>query len=72
MHSNGYNTAVAPLGTAFTEDHASLLHKVADTAILCFDDDGAGHKATVRAAQLLLAEGMPVRVVSLPDGDDPD
>ena len=72
LHSNGYNTAVAPLGTAFTEDHASLLHKVADTAILCFDDDGAGHKATVRAAQLLLAEGMPVRVVSLPDGDDPD
>ena len=72
LHSSGYNTAVAPLGTAFTEDHASLLHKVVDTAILCFDDDLAGHKATVRTAQLLLAEGMPVRVVSLPDGDDPD
>ena len=72
LHANGYNTAVAPLGTAFTEDHASLLHKVADTAILCFDDDLAGHKATIRAAQLLLAEGMPVRVISLPDGDDPD
>lgn len=72
LHMSGYNTAVAPLGTAFTEDHAMLLHKVADSALLCFDDDGAGHKATIRTAQLLLAEGMPIRVLSLPDGDDPD
>lgn len=72
LHSSGYNTAVAPLGTAFTEDHAVMLHRVADSAILCFDDDGAGHKATIKAAQLLLAEGMPIRVISLPDGDDPD
>lgn len=72
LHVGGYNTAVAPLGTAFTEDHAVMLHRVADTALLCFDDDGAGHKATIKAAQLLLAEGMPIRVVSLPDGDDPD
>lgn len=72
LHISGYPTAVAPLGTAFTEDHASLLHKVADTALLCFDDDAAGHKATIRTAQLLLAEGMPIRVLSLPDGDDPD
>lgn len=72
LHSNGFNTAVAPLGTAFTEDHAVMLHRVADTALLCFDDDGAGHKATIRAAQILLSEGMPVRVLSLPDGDDPD
>ena len=72
LHMNGHNTAVAPLGTAFTEDHAMLLHKVADSALLCFDDDGAGHKATIRAAQLLLSEGMPIRVLSLPDGDDPD
>ena len=61
LHANGFNTAVAPLGTAFTEDHAVMLHRVADTALLCFDDDGAGHKATIKAAQLLLAEGMPIR-----------
>lgn len=72
LHSVGFNTAVAPLGTAFTEDHAVMLHRVADTALLCFDDDGAGYKATIRAAQILLAEGMPIRVLSLPDGDDPD
>ena len=72
LHASGYNTAIAPLGTAFTEDHAVMLHRVADTALLCFDDDGAGHNATIKAARLLLAEGMPIRVVSLPDGDDPD
>lgn len=72
LHSNGFNTAVAPLGTAFTQEHAVQLHRVADTALLCFDDDEAGHKATIKTAQLLLAEGMPIRVVSLPDGDDPD
>lgn len=72
MHINGFNNAVAPLGTAFTEEHAVLLHRVADTVLLCFDDDGAGHKATIKAAQILLAEGLPIRVVSLPQGDDPD
>lgn len=72
LHANGFNTAIAPLGTAFTEDHAVMLHRVADSALLCFDDDGAGHKATIKAARLLLAEGMPIRVVSLQDGDDPD
>lgn len=72
LHISGFNTAVAPLGTAFTEDHAVMLHRVADTALLCFDDDGAGHKATIKAARILLAEGMPIRVLSLPDGDDPD
>lgn len=72
LHANGYNTAVAPLGTAFTEDHAILLHRVADNALLCFDDDEAGHKATIKTARILLSEGIPIRVVSLPDGDDPD
>ena len=72
LHANGFNTAVAPLGTAFTEDHAVMLHRVADNALLCFDDDVAGHKATIKAAKLLLAEGMPIRVLALPDGDDPD
>lgn len=72
LHVNGFNNAVAPLGTAFTEDHAALLKKVADSALLVFDDDAAGHKATIRTAALLLAQDMPVRVVSLPDGDDPD
>lgn len=72
LHISGFKTAVAPLGTAFTEEHAVMLHRVADSALLCFDDDGAGHKAAIKAARILLAEGMPIRVLSLPDGDDPD
>lgn len=72
LHMSGYKTAIAPLGTAFTEEHAIMLHRVADSALLCFDDDGAGHKATIRAAKILLAEGMTIRVISLPDGEDPD
>ena len=72
LHASGLSNAVAPLGTAFTEEHARMLHRVADSALLVFDDDAAGHKATIRAAELLLAEDMPVRVALLPDGHDPD
>ena len=72
LHVSGFPVAVASQGTAFTEEHAKMLKKVADQVTLVFDDDTAGHKATVRTARLFLAEEMPVRTVSLPDGDDPD
>ncbi len=72
LHVNGFANAVASQGTAFTPEHARMLKRVADTALLCFDDDDAGHKATVRTAAILLQEEIPVRVASLPDGDDPD
>ena len=72
LHVSGFPVAVASQGTAFTEEHARMLKKVADQAVLVFDDDAAGHKATIRTAGLFLAEDMPVRVVSLPGGDDPD
>ena len=72
LQTSGFGNAVASQGTAFTEDHARMLKRVADTATLCFDDDAAGHKATNKTALLLLAEDIPVRVISLPDGDDPD
>ena len=72
LHINGFATAVASQGTAFTEEHAKMIRRVADSAVLMYDDDGAGHKATIKVAGMLLALEMPVRVVSLPDGDDPD
>lgn len=72
LHICGFPVAVASQGTAFTEQHARMLKRVADAVVLVFDDDAAGHKATVRTAALLLAEEMPVRVVSLPGGNDPD
>ena len=72
LHVCGFDTAVASQGTAFTEEHARMAKRVAESAVLMYDDDAAGHKATVKVARLLLALEMPVRVVSLPDGDDPD
>ena len=72
LHVSGFPVAVASQGTAFTEEHVKMLKKVADQVVLVFDDDAAGHKATIRSAGLFLAAEMPVRVVSLPEGDDPD
>ena len=72
LHVSGFPVAVASQGTAFTEEHVKMLKKVADQVVLVFDDDAAGHKATIRTAGLFLAAEMPVRVVSLPEGDDPD
>ena len=72
LHVSGFPVAVASQGTAFTEEHVRMVKKVADSVVLVFDDDAAGHKATIRTAGLFLAAEMPVRVVSLPGGDDPD
>ena len=72
LQTCGFPNAVAGQGTAFTEEHVRMLGKIADQVALVYDDDAAGHKATVRSARLCLAAGLPVRVVSLPDGDDPD
>jgi DNA primase len=72
LHERGFPVAVASQGTAFTEEHVRLLGKVADQVTLVFDDDAAGHKATIRTARLFLAAEMPVKVVRLPEGDDPD
>ena len=72
LQTCGFPNSVAGQGTAFTEDHVRILSKVCDQVALVYDDDAAGHKATVKSARLCLAAGLPVRVVSLPGGDDPD
>ena len=72
LQTRGFPNAVAGQGTAFTAEHVALLKKVSDLVTLVYDDDDAGHAATVKSARLCLAAGIPVRVVSLPGGDDPD
>jgi DNA primase len=67
----GVHACVAPLGTALTEQQAVLL-KRAKTVFLLYDSDKAGLKATFRSGDELLRQGLSVRVVSLPSGDDPD
>lgn len=71
-HASGFETAVASQGTAFTEEHAKLLKKHADSAVLVFDGDAAGRKAALRTGAIFLAEEIPVRVAMLPVGEDPD
>lgn len=70
--ARGFENVVAPLGTALTEDQARLLQKYCTRVLLLFDSDAAGLKATFRAADVLLAQGMHPAVVTLPKGEDPD
>jgi len=75
MVTTGFGGAVAPLGTALTENQLALLWKMADEPILCFDGDRAGQKAAYRAADLALPALLPgksLRFALLPEGQDPD
>ncbi|CAO5683316.1 MAG: DNA primase [Holosporales bacterium] len=75
LHQNGINTAVAPLGTALTEDHAKLLWRHHTPPILCFDGDKAGYTAAIRSAKRLLplvSEKQRLNFVFLPEEEDPD
>ena len=71
-HQAGFKTAVAAQGTAFTDDHARILHRYADAVVLVFDSDEAGRNAALRATGVFMQAGMAVRVASLPKGEDPD
>jgi DNA primase len=68
----GIDEVVAPLGTALTEAQAALIRKYTKNVFLLYDSDTAGQKATFRAGDELLRNGVNVRVVTLPDGEDPD
>lgn len=71
-HLSGATQAVAGLGTALTEGQAQLLTRYTKTVFLLYDSDAAGQTATFKAGKALLQEKAAVRVVTLPDGDDPD
>lgn len=73
--TTGFAGAVAPLGTALTEDQLQLLWKMADEPLLCFDGDSAGQRAAFRAADLAmphLKPGKSLRFALMPEGQDPD
>ncbi|APO75474.1 DNA primase [Rhizobium etli 8C-3] len=75
LHQAGIENAVAPLGTALTENQLELLWKMTPQPVLCFDGDNAGIRAANRAADLALPHlkpGRTVRFALLPDGKDPD
>lgn len=73
--AHGLEGAVAPMGTALTEEQMQLLWRMNDSPVLCFDGDGAGFKAAGRSADMAMTHlkpGKTVRFVLLPDGQDPD
>ena len=71
-HELGIDHAIAAQGTAFTQQHAHLLRRYTSSVLLCYDADKAGIEATERAYRELVTEGLSVRVVEMPAGDDPD
>jgi DNA primase len=68
----GIENVVAPLGTALTSDQAALLRRQAPAVTLLYDSDKAGLRATFRAGDELLRQGVRVRVATMPPGEDPD
>lgn len=68
----GIENVVASMGTALTPQQAKKLKNYADTVYICYDGDGAGQKATLRGLAILKEAGLNVKVMSLPDGMDPD
>lgn len=75
LHQAGFHEAIAPLGTAITENHLKAAWRIAPEVWLCFDGDAAGQKAGLRAATRALPvieAGQKLRLVTLPQGEDPD
>ncbi len=72
MHQLGITNVVASSGTSLTVPQIRLIKKYTDNVTIMYDGDGAGIKAALRGIGLVLKEGMKVKVVLLPDGDDPD
>lgn len=72
MHQCGIENVVANSGTALNEAQVHLMHRFTNNITLIYDGDDAGIHAAMRSTDILLAEGMNVRILLLPDGDDPD
>ncbi len=72
LHQAGIDTAVASLGTAFTQQQAWILKKYAEEVILAYDSDAAGQNATMRCMEILGTAGCQVRILQIPEGKDPD
>lgn len=72
MHKGGFKNTVACMGTALTKDHIQELKRYSKNIVLCFDNDGAGEKATLRAIELFRGEGVDLKVASLHGGKDAD
>lgn len=72
MHQSGVENVVASSGTSLTPGQIRLIHRFTSNVTVIYDSDAAGIKASLRGIDMLLAEGLDIKVLLLPDGDDPD
>jgi DNA primase len=72
MHQAGIENVVASSGTALTPDQIRLINRLTKNVTVLFDGDAAGLRASIRGIDLILEEGMNVKVCTFPDGEDPD
>lgn len=72
FHQSGIENVVASSGTALTPDQIRLINRLTKNITVLFDGDAAGLRASIRGIDLILEEGMNVKVCTFPDGDDPD
>lgn len=72
MYQSGIKNVVASSGTALTKEQVRLIHRFTNNVTVLYDGDAAGIKASLRGIDVLLSEGLSVKVLLLPDGDDPD
>ncbi|TAJ32352.1 MAG: DNA primase, partial [Nitrospirae bacterium] len=72
LHQAGITNVVATLGTALTPDHIKTIRRYVTNVVLLFDPDEAGVRAALRTLDLFVDSGLGVKVIALPDGDDPD
>ncbi len=72
LNQAGFSNAVATLGTSLTQEQALLMKRYTDEVIICYDSDEAGQKAAARAIDILRKAGLLIRVISIPEGKDPD
>ncbi len=72
LHQAGFDTAIATLGTAITDEQAGMMADYADEVVICYDADEAGQKATVKAIDKFSRTTVKVRVLNLPEAKDPD
>lgn len=72
FHQSGIENVVASSGTALTSDQIRLIHRLTNNITVLFDGDAAGIRASIRGIDLILEQGMNVKVVTFPEGEDPD
>ena len=72
MHQSGVENVVASSGTSLTQGQIQLIHRFTPNVTVIYDGDAAGIKASIRGIDLLLEEGLNIKVLLLPDGEDPD